>query len=51
MRRLLIVLIIPVVAQFGVHGFRLLATAVGESSVDHWESGLNAIVEKDFPRE
>jgi hypothetical protein len=50
MRRLLIVLLLPVVAQFGIHYFRVFAEAVGEASVDHWEEDLNAQVEKEFPR-
>lgn len=51
MRRLLLVLLIPVAAQFGVHGFRVLAKEIGEASVDHWEQVLVENVEKEFPRE
>lgn len=50
MKRLILVIVLPVVAQFGIHGFRVIAKAIGESSVDHWEDELNKIVEKDFPR-
>jgi hypothetical protein len=51
MRRLLLVLLIPVVAQFGVHCFRAIAKEIGEASVDHWEQTMTANAEKDFPRE
>lgn len=51
MKRLILVLLIPVVAQFGVHSFRILATAIGEASVDHWEQTMHQNIERDFPRE
>ena len=51
MRRFILVLLIPVVAQFGVYFFRIVAKAIGEASVQHWESTMRQNVEKDFPRE
>ena len=51
MKRLLLVLLIPVAAQFGVHGFRAIAKEIGEASVDHWEQTMIANVEREFPRE
>jgi hypothetical protein len=51
MKRLFIVLLIPVVAQFGIHSFRILAQAIGESSVDHWEQTMTENIEREFPRE
>lgn len=49
--RLIIVLLIPVAAQFGVHYFRAGVKCIGDASVAHWRGELNAIVERDFPRE
>ena len=51
MRRLLLVLLMPVVAQFGVHSFRAIAREIGEASVDHWEQTMIANAEREFPRE
>ena len=51
MKRLILVLSIPVVAQFGVHSFRIFAQAIGESSVDHWEQAMTENIEREFPRE
>ena len=51
MKRLLLVLLIPIVAQFGVHGFRVIAKEIGEASVDHWEQTRVENIEKEFPRE
>jgi hypothetical protein len=51
MKRLLLVLLIPVAAQFGVHVFRIIAKEVGEASVEHWEQAMIENLERDFPRE
>jgi hypothetical protein len=51
MKKLIVVLLIPVVAQFAVHGFRMFAKVVADASISHWKHELAAIVEKDFPRE
>lgn len=51
MKRLLLVVLIPIVAQFGIHGFRVMAKAIGEASVDHWEQTMMENVEREFPRE
>lgn len=51
MRRLILVLLIPVVAQFGVHAFCMLAKEIGENSVDHWEQAMNQNIEREFPSE
>ena len=51
MKRMLLVLLIPVAAQFGVHGFRVMAREIGEASVDHWEQTMIANAEREFPRE
>jgi hypothetical protein len=51
MKRLLVVLLVPVVAQFAVHGVRMFAKTVADASVSHWNDELTAAVEKDFPRE
>lgn len=51
MKRLILVLLIPIVAQFGVHFFRIAAKVIGEASVQHWEYTMRRNVEKDFPRE
>ena len=51
MKRMLLVLLIPVAAQFGVHSFRVMAREIGEASVDHWEQTMIANAEREFPRE
>jgi hypothetical protein len=51
MRRLLLVLLIPIVAQFGVHYFRIFAKAISETSVSQWEQAMTENIEKEFPRE
>jgi len=51
MKRLILVLLIPVAAQFGVYAFRVVAKEIGESSVDHWEEAMNQNIEREFPRE
>jgi len=51
MKRLLVVLLIPVVAQFAVHGFRMFAKGLADASVSQWNDELIAIVEEDFPHE
>jgi hypothetical protein len=51
MKRLILVLLIPVVAQFGVHFFRMFAKAIGDASVQHWEYALKQNIEREFPRE
>ena len=51
MKRLLLVVLIPIAAQFGIHGFRVMAKAIGEASVDHWEQTMMENVEREFPRE
>jgi hypothetical protein len=51
MKRFILVLLIPVVAQFGVHTFRVVAEEIGEASVDHWEQAMSQDIEREFPRE
>jgi hypothetical protein len=51
MRRLLLVLLIPIVSQFGVHYFRIFAKAIGEASVNQWKQVMVENIEKEFPRE
>jgi hypothetical protein len=51
MKRLLLVCFIPVVAQFAVHGFQIIAKGIADASVSHWNDELTAAVEQDFPRE
>jgi len=41
MKELLIVLLIPVAAQFIVHGWRVACVDGGQSSVDHWRDSHN----------
>jgi hypothetical protein len=51
MKRLIVVLLIPIVAQFAVHGFRIIAKGIADASVSHWNDELTAAIEQDFPRE
>ena len=51
MLRLIAVILLAVAAQFAIHGWRTVASSLAQSSVDSWRENLDAVIEKDFPRE
>jgi hypothetical protein len=51
MRRLLVVLLIPVVAQLIVHGCMHLSKGIGEASVQAWKADHDRVLEEAGFRE
>lgn len=51
MKRLIVVLLIPVLAQFLVEGWNRLNLAVGQASVDQQNQQYQNEIDKEFPRE